>query len=52
MKILHTADWHIGKWVNGYSMLEDQRIILQQMLKQIERERPDVILIAGDRLMA
>lgn len=48
MKILHTADWHIGKWVNGYSMLEDQRIILQQMLKQIERERPDVILIAGD----
>lgn len=48
MKILHTADWHIGKWVNGFSMLEDQMYILNQMLETISKEKPDVVLISGD----
>lgn len=48
MKILHTADWHLGKLVQGIYMTEDQSYILEQLLHDIEKERPDVIIIAGD----
>ncbi|QDP40400.1 exonuclease SbcCD subunit D [Radiobacillus deserti] len=48
MKILHTADWHLGKIVNGIHMTEDQGYVLDQLLDIIEQERPDVIVIAGD----
>ncbi len=48
MKILHTADLHIGKTVNGFSMLEDQKHILNQILEIIRSERPDALFIAGD----
>lgn len=48
MKILHTADWHLGKIVQGTSMLEDQKSILQQLIQQIDVLKPDVIIVAGD----
>lgn len=48
MKILHTADWHLGKIVQGISMLEDQQFILQQLVKKIDELQPDVIIVAGD----
>ncbi|MEC3885918.1 exonuclease SbcCD subunit D [Halobacillus sp. HZG1] len=48
MRILHTADWHLGKIVNYVHMTEDQRYILQQFVEIVEREKPDVIIIAGD----
>ena len=48
MKIIHTGDWHIGKIVNEYSMLEDQRYFLEKFIKLLEEEKPDVLLIAGD----
>lgn len=48
MKLLHLADLHIGKRVNEFSMLEDQKYILDEILEIIDREEPDVILIAGD----
>lgn len=48
MKILHTADLHIGKLVNGFSMLSDQRYILEEILKITDREQPDALIIAGD----
>lgn len=48
MKFLHFSDLHIGKKIHGYSMLEDQRWILQQILEIIEKYQPDGILIAGD----
>lgn len=48
MKILHTADWHLGKIVNGVHMTEEQTFILKELLLVIEREKPDVIIIAGD----
>lgn len=48
MKILHTADWHLGKLVNEYSMLEDQAYLFRELYQLIERERPDVIIISGD----
>ena len=48
MKFIHTADLHLGKNVNGFSMLEDQRHILLQIEKIIGEQKPDVLLIAGD----
>lgn len=48
MKIIHTADWHIGKIVNGVHMTKDQEYILDQFINIISEEKPDVILIAGD----
>ncbi len=48
MKIFHTADWHLGKIVQGVSMIEDQAHILDEFLQEIEGEKPDAIIIAGD----
>ncbi|MDX8046180.1 exonuclease SbcCD subunit D [Gracilibacillus sp. S3-1-1] len=48
MKILHTADWHLGKIVHGLHMTEDQRVILDHLIDKIKEEQPDVIIIAGD----
>ncbi|WP_270506914.1 exonuclease SbcCD subunit D [Paraclostridium sordellii] len=48
MKIIHTSDWHIGKIVNEFSMIEDQKHILNKLIELIEIEDPKVLLIAGD----
>lgn len=48
MKIFHTADWHLGKLVNGVYMTEDQRHIFEEFYQHIEKEKPDVIIVAGD----
>lgn len=48
MKCIHLSDLHLGKRLNGFSMIEDQRHILQQILQIVEEERPDAVLIAGD----
>ena len=48
MKIFHTADWHLGKLVQGVSMIEDQAYVLYQFLQEIDKEKPDVVVIAGD----
>lgn len=48
MKIIHTGDWHIGKIVNEFSMIEDQRYILKELVKFIKEEKPDALIIAGD----
>lgn len=48
MKLIHLSDLHLGKRVNGFSMMEDQRYILKQIVELAEQEQPDGILIAGD----
>lgn len=48
MKIFHTADWHLGKLVQGVYMTEDQQYILEQFIEAIEVEKPDAVIIAGD----
>ncbi len=48
MKFMHLSDLHLGKRVNEFSMIEDQRYILQEILKAAEEEKPDGVLIAGD----
>lgn len=48
MKLIHLSDLHLGKRVNEFSMLEDQRYILTQITHIIGSEQPDAVLIAGD----
>ena len=48
MKLMHLSDLHLGKIVNRFSMLEDQKYILAQILELARSERPDGVLIAGD----
>lgn len=48
MKFIHLSDLHIGKRVNEFSMYEDQEYILSEIIKIIDSEKPDAVLIAGD----
>lgn len=48
MKLIHLSDLHIGKRVNEISMIEDQAYILTQILRLIDEEKPDAVLICGD----
>ena len=49
MKFIHLSDLHIGKKVNGFSMLEDQQdILFKKILPIVDEEKPDCIIIAGD----
>ena len=48
MKFIHLSDLHIGKRVNEFSMLEDQKYILDRILDIIDAERPDAVFFAGD----
>lgn len=48
MKILHLADLHIGKIVLEQSLLEDQVYMLEQIVKKVEEEKIELVLISGD----
>ena len=48
MRFLHISDLHIGKVVNDFSMLEDQRFLLGQIAGIAEENRVDAVVIAGD----
>jgi exonuclease SbcD len=48
MRILHTADWHLGRVLHGASLLEDQAQLLDQLVALVGEERPDVVVVAGD----
>lgn len=48
MKLIHLSDLHLGKRVHEVSMLEDQAYILEEILKIIDAEQPQAVLIAGD----
>ena len=48
MKFLHLGDLHLGKVVHQYSMLEDQRHLLDQVCACAESEHADAVIIAGD----
>jgi len=48
MKLLHTADWHLGKTLKGQNLLDDQIFILNQLFDVISDQNPDAIIISGD----
>ena len=48
MKILHTADWHLGKRLDRFSRLDEQVLVLDEIVQIAEQQKVDVILVAGD----
>lgn len=48
MKFMHLSDLHLGKRINEFSMLDDQKYILTEILNIIDNEKPDGVIIAGD----
>lgn len=48
MKIIHTADWHLGRVLHNESLLEDQSHVLEQILAYIDEHQVDALLVAGD----
>ena len=48
MKLMHLSDLHLGKRVNGFSQIADQKYILTQILDLARAQSPDAVLIAGD----
>lgn len=48
MKFLHLSDLHIGKRVNEFSMIEDQKDILNKIIEIVDKEKPQGVIIAGD----
>ncbi|KQT16015.1 DNA repair exonuclease [Chryseobacterium sp. Leaf404] len=48
MKILHTADWHLGKRLDRFSRLEEQVLVMNEIVEIADRESVDLVLIAGD----
>jgi exonuclease SbcD len=48
MRILHTADWHLGRIINGYDLIEMQQDMVKQVIQMVKDHNVDVIVIAGD----
>ena len=48
MKILHTADWHLGKRLDNYHRLDEQKEVLAEICEIAEREAVDAVIVAGD----
>ena len=48
MKILHTADWHLGKRLDRFSRLEEQILVMDEIVQIADEQNIDLVLIAGD----
>ncbi|MBQ7453468.1 MAG: exonuclease SbcCD subunit D [Selenomonadaceae bacterium] len=48
MRLLHTADWHLGKTLKGANLLDDQKFIIDEIFSIIDKEKIDALLISGD----
>lgn len=48
LKILHTADWHLGKRLQEYSRIAEQKLVLEEICQVADHEEVDLVLLAGD----
>lgn len=48
MKFLHTSDWHLGRQFHNVSLLDDQKVVLEQIIDYIQSNPVDALVIAGD----
>ncbi|MGU9938733.1 metallophosphoesterase family protein [Empedobacter brevis] len=48
MRILHTADWHLGKKLDSFSRLEEQILVMNEIVEIANEQQVDLVLIAGD----
>ena len=48
MKILHTADWHLGKRLDRFSRIEEQRAVMEEIVQIANDQKVDMVIVAGD----
>ena len=48
MRIIHSSDWHLGKNLEGISRIEEQEEFCQDFIELVEKEKADMVIIAGD----
>ena len=48
MRLIHTADWHLGRIFHNVSLLDDQKHVIELLITEIEQRKPDAVIIAGD----
>ena len=48
MKILHTADWHLGKRLQDFQRIQEQKEVLAEIVALAEQEDVDLVVVAGD----
>ena len=48
LKLLHTADWHLGKKLGPFSRLEEQKVVMNELAEMADQENVDAVLVAGD----
>jgi DNA repair protein SbcD/Mre11 len=48
IRFFHTSDWHLGRFLYGHSLLDDQSFILDRLIELIDEKSPHALLISGD----
>lgn len=48
LRIIHTADWHLGRIFHGVSLTDDQAFVLEQFVRIVMETKPDAVFISGD----
>ncbi|KKX47486.1 exonuclease SbcCD subunit D [Sphingobacterium sp. IITKGP-BTPF85] len=48
LKILHTADWHLGKRLDYFSRFDEQKVVLDEIVQIADQEQVDLVIVAGD----
>ncbi|MDQ7825438.1 MAG: exonuclease SbcCD subunit D [Candidatus Eremiobacteraeota bacterium] len=48
MKLIHTADWHLGRIFHGVHLTKDQEYLLEGLIALVREEKPDAVIISGD----
>lgn len=48
MKILHTADWHLGAKTDRRSRIDEQKMVMQEIVRLADKEAVDIVIISGD----
>ena len=48
MRLLHTSDWHLGKKLNSFDRLEEQRNVMREIVSIADKQNVDMVVVAGD----
>lgn len=48
MRIIHTSDWHLGKWLNNVARIEEQKVVLDEICTLCDESHADAVIVSGD----
>jgi DNA repair protein SbcD/Mre11 len=48
MRIIHTSDWHLGKWLDSVSRIEEQKVVLDEICTLCDEQNADAVIVSGD----